>query len=181
MTILIAYATIEGQTGKIARFLDSRLKDLGRDVTLVDAGDKMAKISFEGVEHVILAASVHERRHPKNFEVFLSGSASDLAARKTMLLSVSLSAAFPEGLEEAQDYVTEMTMRTGLSPTAQALVAGAVRVGRYDYYAMQVLRHVVMRGQAYEAAEGDHEFTDWQALERDVLAFLDMEAVSQPV
>ncbi|MEM9584125.1 MAG: flavodoxin domain-containing protein [Pseudomonadota bacterium] len=173
MTILIAYATIEGQTGKIARFLHDRLTGLGHDVRLVDVGDRLATVPFDGVDQVILAAPVHERRHPKNFEVFLSGSVLALAQRRCMLLSVSLSAAFEEGHAEAQDYVAEMLMRTGLEPDAVALVAGAVRIGRYDYYATQVLRHVVMRGRAYDVAEGDHAFTDWDALEADVMRFLE--------
>ncbi|WP_281981360.1 flavodoxin domain-containing protein [Thalassorhabdomicrobium marinisediminis] len=181
MSVMIAYATIEGQTGKIARFLEQRLRAAGCAVTVVDAGDRMVDVSFDGVEHVILAAPVHERRHPKAFEVFLTAHAKELAACKVLILSISLSAAFPEGHAEARDYLTEMKMRTGLSPEREACVAGAVRIGKYDYYAMQVLEHVVMRGRDYEASEGDHEFTDWPALAQTAGEFVGVSLEAETV
>jgi menaquinone-dependent protoporphyrinogen oxidase len=53
--------------------------------------------SLRGFYRVVLAAPVHERRHPTEFEVFLAGCRSDLEEVDTLLISVSLSAAFPEG------------------------------------------------------------------------------------
>jgi hypothetical protein len=56
---------------------------------------------------------VHERRHPKTFEVAIGAAKQDLARIPTLMMSVSLKAAFPEGLEEAQGYLTKMDLRTG--------------------------------------------------------------------
>lgn len=61
-------------------------------------------------------------------------------------------------------------------PGAEALVAGAVRAKRYDYYAMQVLRHVVLRGREFDPTENEHEFTDWRAPEKVLSSFLSEEA-----
>ncbi len=173
MTTLIAYGTIEGQTGKIAEFVKDLAEQAGEEVLLFDTGDKITDVSFDGVEKAILAASVHERRHPKPFEVFLSANRSRLEKLKTLLLSVSLSAAFPEGMDEAQDYADEMEMRTGLKPDDELLVAGAVKTERYDFYAMQVLRHVVLQGREFDSSETSHEFTDWKMLEAKVREFLE--------
>lgn len=171
MKITILFATIEGQTGKIAHFINDRLQAQGHDVTLVDlssedddAGDSLDADRF------ILAASVHERRHPKPFEVTLAARRADLSAKPSLFLSVSLNAAFPEGQEEARDYVTEMCMRTGFTPTEDMLVAGAVRHSRYDYFASQVVKHVVLRDQSADAGD-EQEFTDWDAVAARVLAF----------
>ncbi|EPX79992.1 flavodoxin domain-containing protein [Litoreibacter arenae] len=172
MTVLIIYATIEGQTGKIARFVETQLKDSGHNVRLLDASDKLAEVSFDGVDKVILAAPVHERRHPKPFEVLVTSVQKELAARETLLLSVSMNAAFPEGRDEAKDYVDEMVLRTGISPNTTLLVAGAVRNHRYDYYASQVLRHVVMRDREFDPNEESHEFTDWDAVKAAVEKFV---------
>ncbi|SEW47219.1 menaquinone-dependent protoporphyrinogen oxidase [Cognatiyoonia koreensis] len=173
MAVLIEYGTIEGQTGKIANFIADHIQSLGQDVTLVNTGDRAAPpASFDGVDKVILAASVHERRHPKMFETTIAAQRDDLAQRPTLLLSVSLNAAFPEGVEEAQEYVEEMELRTGLTPTEEMLVPGAVHTDRCDYYALQVLRHVILRGKDYDPAQGTHEFTDWDALRDRVSAFV---------
>lgn len=172
MKILILFATIEGQTDKIAHFAEKELRNANHEVVLVDADDLTAQVSFDGIDKVILAASVHERRHPKSFEVFLTASLRDLEACDTLLVSVSLSAAFKEGLEEAKEYVAELEMRTGFTPTVEALVAGAVRTKSYDYFAAQIVRHVVLRDKDYDPSQGEHEFTDWQALSATISRFL---------
>jgi len=172
VSILIVFATQEGQTANIARFVEDEARQEGHDVTLVDTSEDTTQVSFEGVDKVVLAAPVHERRHPEHFEVFLSSQRSQLEERPTLLLSVSLSAAFPEGLEDAQDYVLEMEMRTGFKPTREALVAGAVRASRYDYFASQVVQHVVLRGRDFDPDAGEHEFTDWEALAAVISGFL---------
>ena len=171
MSVLIIFATIEGQTGKIARFLENKLRDLDLDVILVDAGDQGVSVSYEGVDKVILAASVHERRHPKPFEVLISAEQETLAKHKTLMISVSLKAVFEETRSEAQDFLDEMKMRTNFSPDVELLVAGAVHPEFYDYYADQILRHVILRGQDVDPHR-EHEFTDWDALEKDVAAFV---------
>lgn len=171
MNILILFATVEGQTRKIARFIANEVEKLGHSWVIRDV-DGPEPISFQGVDRVILAASVHQRRHPKSFEATVAALSQDLAGFKTLLLSVSLNAAFPEGREEAQEYVTEMKMRTGLSPDTEMLVAGAVRVDEYDYFAKQVVQHVVMRGRPFDPNAGEHEFTEWDAVSAKVAEFV---------
>lgn len=177
MQVLIAYATVEGQTAKIARFVMQELRRLGHRVRRADI-DAPSEISFEGVDRVILAAPVHQRRHPRTFEAFVVGQKRELERRKTLLMSVSLSAAFPEGLELAQDYLIELKMRTGFTPTAELLVPGAVRTSEYDYFATQVIKHVVLRDKSYDIGVGTHEFTDWRALSLEIEKFANQEEQS---
>ena len=75
-------------------------------------------------------------------------------------------------MEEAQDYVDELKMRTELDPDGEILVAGAIRSRSYDYFATQVLRHVVLQGRNYDPSVQEHEFTDWETLEDEILSFL---------
>lgn len=172
MTILIAFGTVEGQTRKIAHFVNDQLRKAGQHTVLFNTDERGEGPTFDGVDKVILAASVHERRHPKPFEIFVASSLSELAKRPTLLLSISLKAAFPNGQEEAKDYVDEMKLRTGLTPACERLVAGAIRADSYDFYASQVLRHVVLSDQTFDPSVRDHEFTDWDALSSSVATFL---------
>lgn len=172
MSVIIAFGTVEGQTGKIARFIEKLVKESGEDVQIINTDDQTSNVNFEGVSSAILAASVHERKHPKRFEVFVASEQKALALARTLMISVSMSAAFPEGHEEAQDYLDEMKMRTGFDPDAEMLVAGAIKPREYDYYATQVLKYVVLRGKSFDPAVQEHEFTDWEALGSGVSAFL---------
>lgn len=172
MHVPIIFATMEGQTRRIADFVAEELRRAGHEPELVDASDPGQSLTLGSATHVILAACVHERRHPQPFEVLVTAARGDLNSRKTLMISVSLKAAFADGQEEAQDYLTEMTMRTGLNPTARLLAAGAVRSAGYDYFHREVLRHVVLDGQDWDPDDGDREFTDWDSLRSAVAGFL---------
>ena len=172
MEILIVYETVEGQTRKIVEFLQERIRAAGHAVRLFDTSDKLGSVSFDGIDKVILAAPVHERRHPRGFEVFISTSRDALRVCQTLLMSVSLKAAFPEGQEEAQDYLTEMKMRTGFEPDGEVLVAGAVRTSSYGYFESQVVQNVVLGDRQVDLIDGVREFTDWDVLGAEIDKFL---------
>ena len=172
MKILIIFETGEGQTRKIAEFAAGQIRSAGHQVQLFNAQEKMKPLSFDGIDKVMLAAPVHERRHPKAFELLVATSLPDLNDRPTLLFSVSLKAAFPEGLEEAQDYLTEMKMRTGLEPDREVLVAGAVRTDSYGYYESQIVKNIALEGQNVELVDGVREFTDWDKLGNEISVFL---------
>ena len=172
MRVLVVYDTVEGQTGKVVEFVQKLAREAGAEVFARRTSDAPLPVSFAGVDKVILAAPVHERRHPKAFEAFITENLPQLAARKTLMLSISLKAAFPDTQEDAEDFLVEMKMRTGLKPTAEALVAGAVRGKSYDYYSQMVVDQVLMSGRDIELENGEREFTDWDALRDTVTGFL---------
>ncbi len=172
MKVLIVYATVEGQTAKIADFAAEYIRKSGHDVFLANVDDPAA-IDFHNIDAVVLAAPVHQRLHPKTFEAFIEASKNSLAQCRTLLISVSLSAAFPEGLSEAGNYLAELKTRTCFTPEAELLVAGAVCISQYDYFAMQLVQHVVLRDRDYDVSEGEHEFTDWKAVTSGISEFLE--------
>ena len=173
MRLLIAFATVEGQTGKIARFIAEEARRSGHDVSVVEVSDGGEIPSIARYDRVVLAASVHERRHPKSFEVLLAGQKKALADKTSLLVSVSLKAAFEDGLEEAQDYVDELKLRTGFEPDRELLVAGAVKTGSYDYFQSQVVRHVLLGRHGHAPVEGEQEFTNWQELAAATRSFIE--------
>jgi len=172
MEILVIFETVEGQTRKIVQFVEQQVRVAGHEVRLFDTADRLGVLSFDGIDRVVLAAPVHERRHPKGFEVLVSASLDDLNVRQTLMISVSLKAAFPEGLEEAQDYLAEMKMRTSFSPKQEVLAAGAVRTSSYGYFESQIVQNVVLAGRSVELVDGFREFTDWAALSAEIASFL---------
>ena len=170
MPVLIAYESFEGHTGKIARFIEAEANAAGFDTRMLNTNETN-DANFDDIISTVLAAPVHERRHPPAFENFLKSHAGALANCPTLLLSVSLRAAFPEGLEDARDYMTEMLMRTGLAPSKHVLVAGAVRPNAYDDYSRDVIEKVVLRGQSYDPTRA-LDFTDWDDLKVALKDFL---------
>ncbi|WP_108861403.1 flavodoxin domain-containing protein [Ruegeria sp. Alg231-54] len=172
MTVLIAFATIEGQTEKIARFISRVAKNAGFNAKLINTDEMSSHVSLDDVVKVVLLAPVHERRHPKSFEAFVASNRDALMKRKSLVLSVGLKAAFASGREEARDYLNEMLMRTGFEPDATALVSGAVKPENYGYFEREILKHVVLLGQKIDPRDGAQEFTNWDELMSIVIDFL---------
>lgn len=171
MKFLITYATTEGQTEKVARFAASKLKELGHAVFLQDANNYLGGLDPENFDRVILAGSVHENGHQKELGLFVATHRHALESRKTLLLSVSLSAAFDTTLTDAEGYVKKFCDGLEWHPDSYSLVAGAIRHESYGYYKEMILRHSVLRDRAVDDPEQDHEFTDWDALAKAVVEF----------
>jgi menaquinone-dependent protoporphyrinogen oxidase len=172
MKILVAFGTSEGQTRKIAEAVAARVRDLGHDVHLYDTASSPADLHVGSFDKVIIAASVHQQRHQDSVEDFVTAKLAELQKRPTLFLSISLSAAFPEGIPDAKSYVEEFLKSTSWKPTQFLLVAGALRYTEYDYFKEQILEHVVLKGRKVEGRKGDHEFTDWDFLFRTIETFV---------
>jgi menaquinone-dependent protoporphyrinogen oxidase len=172
MKVLIAYATTEGHTRKIAEKIAIQVRELGQVVELVNVDRKPHNIGVDDFNAAIIAASVHQHKHQDAIEDFVVSSGAVLSSKPTMFLSVSLSAAFDEGRSEALDYIAKFVEQTGWTPSVSLPVAGALINEGYDYFEQQILEHIVLKNKEVDHPEQDHEFTDWESLANAVAAFL---------
>ena len=171
MKVLIAYATTEGQTRKIAEKVANQIHELGHVAQLVDIERGHRGISVDDYHVIIAAASVHQQEYQDAIEIFLKTCRSSLNAKPTMFLSVSLSAAFEQGLSEAKESITRFIDQTGWKPSLSLPVAGALRNEAYDYFQQQILQYEVLKNRIVDHPDEDHEFTDWKALAAGISSF----------
>ena len=172
MRFLVAYGTSEGQTRKIAEAVAARVRDLGQDAHLFDTARRARDLHVDSYDKIVVAASVHQQRHQESVEIFVKAKSSELQNKPTLFLSVSLSAAFAEGMTEARSYVDAFLASTDWKPTQSILVAGALRYTQYDYFEEQFIEHIVLKGRKVDRPAGDYEFTDWAALSRVIESFV---------
>jgi len=165
--VLIAYATTDGQTRKIARFAADRLADAGHAVELLDVADAGGLV-LARFDRAILAGSLHIGGYQKALTAFASENRAALAALPTLFLAVSLSAAGQDaddwaGLRKCLDgFLAE----TGWTPGQIAHVAGAFRFSGYDFFRAWAMRRIAdAKGETVETGK-DKEYTDWAALGR---------------
>ncbi len=170
MTILILYATTEGQTRKIARHAATYLTSRGLSVELLNVTDAEG-IDLSTFDAVILAASVHMGRYQGAFTDFVAAQRDALARTKHAFLSVSLAAASPDkdDLEGIAEVVQTMITQTGWTPASLLHVAGAFRFSQYDFLKTWAMRWIASKKDPGVDRQGDTEYTDWAALD----AFLD--------
>lgn len=172
MRILVAFGTSEGQTRKIAEAVATQLRRLGHEVHLFNTDSSPAGLQVDSFDKVVVAGSVHQKRHQESVEDFVMANLAELQKMPALFLSVSLSAAFADGMPEAQGYVDAFLKETGWKPAQTHLVAGALWQAEYDYFKAQIIEHVVLKDRKVKDPDRDHEFTDWSSLARAVESFI---------
>lgn len=169
--VLILYASEEGQTRKIATRVAELLARKHIDVHLRDATKANAASHLATFDGVVIGASIHYGRHAKTVADFVAEHRAILHTRHTAFFSVSLSAGGPNfDREGARRYLAEFFEATDWTPDQSAVFAGAIRHSRYSLARTIMVRLSLMRTGVPEP--GDHEYTDWHAVESFAGAFL---------
>jgi len=178
MTVLLAYATSEGQTRKISRHIADRIADSGGSIELVHVADADG-IDLQRFDHVILAGSIHIGHYQRALSDFAAQHADQLNSMPTLFVSVSLAAAG----HDADDWkgfdpiLDDFKAATGWTPGQVAQVAGAYQPSKYDIFRGFVMRRIVASQQpAGTDLDADKEYTDWPALDALVDAWLEAPA-----
>ena len=172
VTILISFATTEGQTLKIAERISLQIRERGHEVNLYDTASMTDVPEVAAFDAMIVAASVHEEHHQDSAVNFAAAHLDQLICKPSAFVSVSLSAAMPNGQAEAQHYVDRFIAATGWSPAKALLLGGALRWSECDYFQRQVLKHILLKDDVNPGEDFNHEFTDWMALRSFVDDFL---------
>jgi menaquinone-dependent protoporphyrinogen oxidase len=168
MNILIAYATVEGQTRKIASVAAEFFENRGWQVALQNTAGMMEFI-LNRPDAALLLAPVHAGRYPTPFTHFVRQEAEWLNSIPSAFVSVSLSIAsdVAEERQEGEDYPTGLLAETGWQPLAIHNAGGALRLAEYDFFKRWMVRRLARNAPDASTAggKGDREFTDWAALE----------------
>jgi len=170
---MVAYATSEGQTRKIARRVADRIADNGQTVEMLGLSDA-DDIDLQRFDRVILAASVHGGQYQRALTDFASKNAALLRGKPTLFLSVSLSASGHDaddwlGLDRiSQDF----EQATGWKPGRIEQIAGAYRPSEYDIFRRFIMRRIIATKDPEADLAADKEYTDWQALDQVVSDWL---------
>jgi menaquinone-dependent protoporphyrinogen oxidase len=169
--ILVAYATTEGQTGKIAAFIAERLRIRGHRVDLVDTATPVATQVVPIYQAAFLGGSLHQQRHQESLRHFISSNRAWLSAMPTAFFSVSLAAALEDmdSRLETQRLLQEFLAECGVRPLVTRCIPGALKYTHYDYFKRLVMRYIAKEQGRPTDTSRDYEYTNWV----DVEAFVD--------
>ncbi len=165
MYLVIAYATTDGQTRKIARFAADRLVSSGHAVELLNVEDA-ADLDLARFDGAILAGSLHAGGYQTSLVRYVRDNHAALAGLPTLFLAVSLSAAGNDAEDWAglRKCLAEFETETGWTPGRVEHVAGAFRFSEYDFFRAWAMRRIAdQKGEKVEPGK-DKEYTDWAAL-----------------
>ena len=167
--ILVVYATTDGHTAKVARFLGEAVHTAGSTVHVVEAS--RSGPCPEDYDGVLVAASVHAGQHQKRVEQWVRANLAALHERPTAFISICLSVLepFPKGPENAAANISRFLMHTGWKPTVSKSVAGALLYTRYGWLKRWVMKRIVAKTGGPTDTTIDYEYTNW----RDLYEFAD--------
>jgi menaquinone-dependent protoporphyrinogen oxidase len=170
---LVAFASREGQTEKIAHHVARRVEDDGSLVRLIDIRANESEAGADEYDAMLIAGSVHVGRFDPELAAFITRHIAALRRCPSAFLPVSLSAASQDESEKsaideiAQGYIAEL----GWVPDAVHHVAGAVHDRKLNALERTVLHAIVDSKGVERQPSGDTELTDWAELDAFVRSF----------
>lgn len=180
--LLLAYATTDGHTARVAERLADVVRGAGHEATVVDVGAAEAP-PVAGHDLVAFGGSVHLGALQPGLLRFARGAAADLGDTPTALFVVCLAAADASDAarRECDGYAEQFVDATGVHPDHVRHVAGALAYTRYNMVKRFALRQIArLKGLPTDTSR-DHEHTDWEDVERFGHALVDAAAkVSAP-
>ena len=178
-SVLVIYATREGQTRRIAEHIAATIRGRGHTADVLDAAHIPAGFSLDTYAAAVVAGSVHVGKHEKEIGDFVKTHRSQLERIPAVFLSVSLSeagvedpTASPERRSRAAADVQRMIdgflTETGWHPSKVRAVAGALSYTKYNFLVRFVMKRIAKSQGASTDTSRDHELTDWAALDHIV-------------
>lgn len=175
--ILVAYATREGQTQKVADHLATMLRTHSFEVETIDVKHPPEDLALGGYAHVVLAASVHLGKHEREMVDFVRSHLDTLARLPTSFLSVSGAEGAAEdplrtpeqraaGADNVKNAIRRFLLETSLRPETVMPVAGALRYREYGWLVRLMMKRISKKEGGPTDTRQDYEMTDWLALDR---------------
>lgn len=173
MNLLIVYATSEGHTARIARHIGEKQAAAGRATMILPVSEADID-AVDWADAIIIAAPVHANHFPHDLAVFLVNAKRAIDETRAMFLSVSLTAAGHDAEDwQGLDQIVGILLdATEFTPAETIHVAGAYAPSKLDPVRRFIMRRIIAARDPAADLSLDHIYTDWDALDRDVAAFL---------
>ena len=175
--LLIVYATREGHTHRVARYLLEAFQVRGIFVEISNAAQVRTDLELGAYGAVVLAGSVHMGAYERELVRFAAQHRSELECMPSALISVSMSEAVLQSTSTTRRQREEAKLRieaalagfrkeTGWNPGRTLSVPGALMYRSYGRMMRFIMRTIARSNGTPTDVSRDHVLTDWPALTR---------------
>jgi len=170
-SILIVYATKEGQTAKVAKTIAAHLQKAGVTVHLVNAEDEAAvkNVDLDRYDRLVFGASMHAGGLEKELIDFLNKNKDQIRLKRSSLFLVLLSAAAKDPKLKAEwlaDAKLKVEEQLHVPFEDMEMIAGALMYSRYPLLLKWIMKLIAKRAGEDTDTSTDYEYTDWRQVER---------------
>ena len=165
--IMVVYGTTEGHTATIVEQMREAMEAGGHEVDAVRAGKPLPEIS-DGVDGVIVGASIHAGKHQAEIRAFAKENRERLAAMPSAFFQVCLAAADPTPESEAAtgEILDRFVAETGWQPPTAETFAGMLAWTQYDFFTRTLMRLITRKQAPHPDVHQDYDYTDYDAVRR---------------
>ena len=165
---LVIYASIDGQTRRVAERVVLMASRAGHDAQAVSADEGGLDLLISASDVVVIGGGIRYGHYARALENAVRANRDSIAARPNAFFSVCLSAGGHAGARPATawGYVDEFISRTGWQPGRIASFAGALQYSKYNPFIRFMMRLILGVAGGETDASHDYEYTDWAAVER---------------
>lgn len=166
MNILLVYASLEGQTAKIAGRIAEQLRNENHRVTTKKADQLTADFTLNRYDAAIIGGPVHMNRYPKPLKKFVQQHLDWLNNHTSAFFTVcmAINNQRPESQRVAEGYQNNFESETHWHPTQSAIFAGAVKYTQYGFFTRLIMKLISQREGGNTDTSHDYEYTDWNAV-----------------
>ena len=173
-TVLVVYATHDGQTRKIAERVANMLRVHRHAVELFDAAHDTRHLDLSRFHAVLIGSPIRAQGYLRPVVRFVQSHRTVLDLLPTLFFSVGLAVVSKvhDGRAQTMQIVERLVAETGWRPHQVELVAGALPYTRYDFLVRFVMRWIARKEGGDTDTSRDYEYTDWNAVDRFALEFV---------
>jgi menaquinone-dependent protoporphyrinogen oxidase len=177
--VLVLYATVEGQSLKVAEYAAHRVAQKGLGVRVLDVAEVRYPFALQDYRAVLLVAPVHASLHPRAMLRFVSEHREELAGMPVRFLSLSLSQAGVElplttpaqrqrSRADVQHLIALFCEATGFPPERVTPIAGCLAYSQYGFLKRLAMRYIAKKAGGSTDTSRDHAYTDFASVDRAV-------------
>ena len=159
--LLILYASVDGQTLKIANFLVDEFENKGLDVSIfeVDA----FKDDLQKYGKIVIGCSIRYGVHHKSVIDFINHNKEALEKQKSTFFSVNLVARKPEKNQaDTNPYVIKFFKTITWKPAHVEVFAGKLDYKKYPYFDRIMIQFIMWMTKGPTDSNAKIEYTDWK-------------------
>jgi menaquinone-dependent protoporphyrinogen oxidase len=168
MNLLVAYATTDGMTARIAQRIGEAARGAGSAVDVFDFCALPHDLDPRGYDGILIGASMHAQGYQRAATRFVRRYADALRSRPSGFFSVCLSIASkqPEERAESRRIAERFPARLGWQPDFVEIIAGALMFSRYGWLRRWAMKFIAKKEMGSADTTRDTIFTDWVAVNR---------------
>ena len=180
--LLLAYASMYGQTEKIARHIAKRLEAGGAQVTVRPCTDVGPDTPLDHYDAVLVGGPVIRQALHVEARRFVAERSAELSRLPSAFFLVSGAAGSQHESEReaARGIMNRFLEEADWSPPARASFGGAIPYTRYPLLLKWVMKWIAWRNGGSTDTSRDHEYTNWDQVDAFAESFLEILAADEP-